>query len=92
MTLTWYRHFQRNGGLNKILSRQPFRFHYGSNVPAVTIKVFITILEQNRQNSSQRSTKLCEEVGTSIVNHLSQQPSEPLWIFVFCFGIVPTAW
>jgi hypothetical protein len=24
------------------------RFHYGSKVPAVTITVFITILEQNR--------------------------------------------
>jgi hypothetical protein len=48
MTLTWYRHFQRNGGLNKILRRQTFRYHYGSKVPAVTITAFITILEQNR--------------------------------------------
>jgi hypothetical protein len=44
MTLTWYRHFQRNGGLNQILWRQTSRFHYGSMVPAVTI----TILEHNR--------------------------------------------
>ena len=29
MALTWYRHFQRNGGLNKILRRQTSRFHYG---------------------------------------------------------------
>ena len=29
MTLTWYRHFQRNGGLNQILRRQTSRFHYG---------------------------------------------------------------
>jgi hypothetical protein len=27
---------------------QTSRFHYGSKVPAVTITVFITILEQNR--------------------------------------------
>jgi len=29
MALTWYRHFQRNGGLNQILRRQTSRFHYG---------------------------------------------------------------
>jgi hypothetical protein len=28
MTLTWYRHFQRNGGLNQILRRQTSRSHY----------------------------------------------------------------
>ena len=27
MAHTWYRHFQRNGGLNKILRRQTSRFH-----------------------------------------------------------------
>jgi hypothetical protein len=27
MDLTWYRHFQRNGGLNQILRRQTSRFH-----------------------------------------------------------------
>jgi hypothetical protein len=48
MTLTWYRHFQRNGGLNQILKRQTSPFHYGSKFPAVTITVFTTILEQNR--------------------------------------------
>jgi hypothetical protein len=77
MTLTWCRHFQRNGGLNQILRRQTSRFHYGSNVPAVTITACITILEQHRQNSSQRSTKSSEEGGTSIVNHLHQQPRVP---------------
>ena len=41
MTLTWYRHFQRNGGLNQILRRQTSRFHYGSKVPVVTITAFI---------------------------------------------------
>ena len=35
---------KRNGGLKK---RQTSRFHYGSKVPAVTIPVFITKLEQN---------------------------------------------
>jgi hypothetical protein len=34
--------------LNQILKRQTSRFHYGSKVPAVTIAVFITILEQNQ--------------------------------------------
>jgi hypothetical protein len=29
MALTWYRHFQKNGGLNQILQRQTSRFHYG---------------------------------------------------------------
>jgi hypothetical protein len=48
MTLTWYRHFQRNGELNQILRRQTSHFHYDSKVPAVTIPVFTTILEQNR--------------------------------------------
>ena len=40
MTLTWYRRFYRNGGLNQILKRQTSRSHYGSKVPAVTITVF----------------------------------------------------
>ena len=48
MTLTWYRHSQRNGGLNQIKRRQTARFHYGSKVPAVTIAAFKTILDQNR--------------------------------------------
>ena len=39
MTLTWYRHFQRNGGLNQILKRQTSRSHYGSKAPAVAITV-----------------------------------------------------
>ena len=42
MTLTWYRHFERYGGLNQILKRQTSHFHYGSKVPVVTITVFIT--------------------------------------------------
>ena len=40
MTLTWYRHFLRNGGLNQILRRQTSRSHYGSTVPAGTVTVF----------------------------------------------------
>ena len=40
MTLTWYRHFKRNGGLNQILKRQTSRSHYGSKAPAVIITVF----------------------------------------------------
>jgi hypothetical protein len=56
MALTWYRHFQRNGGLNQILRRQASRFHYGYNAPVVTITAFLTILGQIRYNSSQRNT------------------------------------
>ena len=80
MTLTWYRHFQRNGGLNQILRRQTSCFHYGSKFPAVTITAFKTILKQNRQNSSQHSTKL-ENIqldaariitgGTRLISHVS---------------------
>ena len=55
-SLTWYRHFQRNGRLNQILRCQTSRFHYGWKVPVVTITTFLTILGQNRYNSSQRST------------------------------------
>jgi hypothetical protein len=51
--------------LNQILKCQTSRFLYGSKVPAVTITVFITILEQNRHNSCQSSTKFSEEDGTS---------------------------
>ena len=40
MTLTWYRHLQRNGGLNQTSRRQTSRSHYGSKVPAVTVTVF----------------------------------------------------
>ena len=36
------------GGVNQILKRQTSRFHYGSKVPAITIAIFIAILEQNR--------------------------------------------
>jgi hypothetical protein len=56
MALTWYRHFQGNGGLNQILRRQTSRFHYGYKVPVVTITAFLTIVGQIRYNSSQRST------------------------------------
>jgi uncharacterized membrane protein len=55
MALTWYRHFQRNGGLNQIVRRQTSRFHYGLKVLVVTITAFLTILGQIRYNSSQRS-------------------------------------
>jgi hypothetical protein len=71
MTLTWYRHFYRNGGLNQILKRQTPRFHYGSKVPAVTITVFITILEQN---SCQSSTKFSEvNVKNNFTSHINKK-------------------
>jgi hypothetical protein len=56
MALTWYRHFQRNGGLNQILRRQNLPLPLRLNVPVVTITAFLTILGQIRYNSSQRST------------------------------------
>jgi hypothetical protein len=61
MTLTWYRHFYRNGGLNQMLKRQTSRFHYGSKVPAVTITVFITILK-----------KIGKIVVKAVPNHVKQ--------------------
>ena len=74
MTLTWYRHFQRNGGLNQLLKRQTSRFHYGPKVPAVTITVFITILEQNRSNSCQSSTKFSEvNVKNTFTSHIDKK-------------------
>jgi hypothetical protein len=57
--------------LNQILKRQTSRFHYGSNVPAVTIAVLITILEQNRYNSCQSSTKFSEvNVKNTFTSHI----------------------
>jgi hypothetical protein len=44
MTLTWYRHFKRNGGLNPILKRQNLPLSLRLKVSAVTITVFTTIL------------------------------------------------
>ena len=38
----------QSGGLNQILKRQTSPCHYGSKFQAVTITVFITILEQDR--------------------------------------------
>ena len=40
MTLTWYRHFKRNGGLNQILKCQTSCSYYGAKAPADTITVF----------------------------------------------------
>jgi hypothetical protein len=34
--------------VESVLKRQTSRFHYGSKFSAVTIAIFITILEQNR--------------------------------------------
>ena len=34
--------------VESVLKPQTSRFHYGSKVPAVTIAIFITILEQNK--------------------------------------------
>ena len=54
--LTWYRHFERNGGLNQVLRRQTSRLHYGYKVPVVTIRTFLTILGQHGYNSRQRKS------------------------------------
>jgi hypothetical protein len=56
-------HFYRNGDLNEILSHQTSRFHYDSKVPAVTITVFITILEQNRWNCDSHMDRY---IGTAL--------------------------
>jgi hypothetical protein len=60
--------------LNQILKRQTSRFHYGSKVPAITITVFITILEQNRWNSCQSSTKFSEvNVKNTLTSHIDKK-------------------
>jgi hypothetical protein len=35
-------------GLTPLISEEAANIHYGSKIPAVTMTVFITILEQNR--------------------------------------------
>jgi hypothetical protein len=62
--------------LNQILKRQTSSFHYGSKLPAVTITVFITILEQNRLNSCHNSTKLSEvNVKNLFTSHIDKKNS-----------------
>jgi len=53
MTLTWYRHFQRNGGLNQILRSQTSRFHYGSNY-VIFLQSPPTVFLQNENVGSWR--------------------------------------
>jgi hypothetical protein len=56
------------------LSSSPF--HYGSKFPAVTITVFITILEQNRYNSCHNSTKLSKvNVKNIFTSHIDKKIS-----------------
>jgi hypothetical protein len=40
--------FLKKWWVESVLKRQTSCFHYGSKFPAVTITVFITIVEQNR--------------------------------------------
>ena len=57
--------------MNQTLKRQTSRFQYGSKVPAVTITVFITIQEQNRQNSCQSNNKFSEvNVKKTFTSHI----------------------
>jgi hypothetical protein len=56
-----------------MLKRQTSPFHYGSKSPAVTITVFTTTLEQNRQNSCQISAKLSEaNVKNTFTSHIDK--------------------
>ena len=83
MTLTWYRHFQRNGGLNHTLRCQTSRFHYSSKVLAVTITV-------GRWTNVERHNRLCQlcqsrEIGDEFhfvlgTDHLTWTGG--LWFFV----------
>ena len=73
MTLTWYRHFQRNGGLNHTLRCQTSRFHYSSKVLAVTITV-------GRWTNVERHNRLCQlcqsrEIGDEFHYVLIQCPN-----------------
>jgi hypothetical protein len=78
MTPTWYRHFQRNGGLNEILRRQTSRFHYGSKVAAVTITAFITILEPVYCTSSmhQNIVSLTRDVTDGQTQHMKEMVNQ----------------
>ena len=82
--------------MNQILKRQTSRFHYDSKVPAVTITVFITLLEQNRYNSCQSSTKFSEvNVKNTFTSHIDKKliltfllTSLSLYIFTIWKSIV----
>jgi hypothetical protein len=82
--------------LNQILKRQTSPFHYGSKFPAVTITVFITILEQNRKNSCQSRTKFSEvNVKDTFTSHIDSKifltfllPSLSIYIFTIWKCIV----
>jgi hypothetical protein len=61
--------------------RQTSPFHYGSKFPSVTITVFITILEQNRQHSSQSSTKLSEvNVKDTFTSHIDKKKNFDIFV------------
>ena len=47
-----------------------FPFHYGSKLPAVTITVFITILEQNSCQSSTKSSEV--NVKQNFTSHIDK--------------------
>ena len=60
MILTWYRHFQRNGGLNQTLLRQTSRFYYASGIQELKKDfedtkeaIRIRTLKKNRQHNNQ---------------------------------------
>jgi hypothetical protein len=57
--------FLKKWWLNQILKLQTSSFLYGSKVPAITITVFITILEQN---SCQSSTKPSENASIIMIS------------------------
>jgi hypothetical protein len=60
--------------LNQILKRQTSTFHYGSKFPAVTITVFITILEQTGKTVVKSSTKLSEvNVKDTFTSHIDKK-------------------
>jgi hypothetical protein len=58
MTLTWYRHFQRNVGFNQILKRQTSRFHYGSNVPVTIDFHIVKMYKDNEVNKNVKNIVL----------------------------------
>jgi hypothetical protein len=66
------------------LKRHLHPFHYGSKSPAVTITVFITILEQKRQISCQSGTKLSEvNVKDTFTSHIDKKI-----VLHFCWHLI----
>ena len=71
MAQTWYRHFQRNGGLNQISRRQTSLFHYGLKVKQFISSIFMIVVKMllrvTFRNRSTHALDLCLSSSLSFV-------------------------